>query len=505
MSPWSTQIPLPPTATWLPLGLAGLAPLVVAVVTVLVRRRTHGLAAVLALRTVMLLSLGFAALTAVATMSLGHTGIQELGASDVADLRRHLWGAGNGSSSADQAARSAWRLVALSYALLLLAGWSAWRRARGSVASRIRAIASQIETGRVDEASRGRAAEARELRELADGVTKHIERTLEQQQASDERYRRLVDLAPDGIFICSSASIKFANPAALALAGAGSRYDVMGVPIEIFLEFERPPAPGEPRSALRPARWTRVDGTVLHVEVAEIAESGGRSAVGREADDVRQYLVRDVTERRLHEAALAHRAEHDSLTGLLNRARFEARLAEVLDGTAAERRPSDSQFPAVLFLDLDGFKPVNDRHGHAAGDAVLVAVAERLREATRESDLIARLGGDEFGVLLEVGDREEVSAVAERILRALERPIQFNGTELNVGASIGMADACPKDADGPVGESTAAPARLTGARLLRAADIAMYAAKAGGGGRCCRESALGRVESGLGSPEPVNA
>ena len=89
---------------------------------------------------------------------------------------------------------------------------------------------------------------------------------------------------------------------------------------------------------------------------------------------IRQYVVRDVTSRRAREAALAHRAEHDSLTGLVNRARFQARLAEMLSPRAVPVEPADARKAAVLFIDLDGFKPINDRAGHAAGDAVLVAV-----------------------------------------------------------------------------------------------------------------------------------
>jgi diguanylate cyclase (GGDEF)-like protein len=122
---------------------------------------------------------------------------------------------------------------------------------------------------------------------------------------------------------------------------------------------------------------------------------------------------------------------------------------------------------AVLFIDLDGFKPVNDQYGHAAGDAVLVAVAERLRDSTRGSDLVARFGGDEFAVLLEVRDHDEVTRVAQRILASLERSIPYEGQELRIGASIGIADT-------HVGGTTPA---LTAAELLHAADLAMYAVK----------------------------
>ena len=375
----------------------------------------------------------------------------------------------------DQAARTGWVLLVLSYVLLALVGWSSWRQVSRSLAARIHAITSQVQAGRVEEASDRLAIEGQELRELADSVTRYIETTLEQQKSRDERYRRLVDLAPDGVLMCSSTSIKFANSAALALAGARNRHDMIGVPIDTFLEFDKPLPPDEPRSTLRPAQWKRLDGTVLHVEVAEIASSGD-NAGGRSADgeaDFRQYLVRDVTDRHHREAALAHRAEHDSLTGLVNRACFESRLTELAQPGSASPRLGPSRQVAVLFIDLDEFKPVNDRYGHAAGDTVLVAVAERLRDSTRGSDLVARLGGDEFAVLLEVRNHDEVKQVSDRILASLGVPIAYEGQELRVRASIGIADT-------PVGANEHP---LTASEILRAADIAMYAAKQSGGNR----------------------
>jgi diguanylate cyclase (GGDEF)-like protein len=146
-------------------------------------------------------------------------------------------------------------------------------------------------------------------------------------------------------------------------------------------------------------------------------------------------------------------------------------LKELVEAGAGASRSAGQRQVAVLFIDLDEFKPVNDRYGHAAGDAVLVAVAARLRESTRGSDLIARLGGDEFAVLLDVRDREEVTSVSDRILESLERPIVHDDVELRVGASIGIADT-------HLGGDR--PSR-TAAELLRIADIAMYAAKAKGG------------------------
>ena len=160
---------------------------------------------------------------------------------------------------------------------------------------------------------------------------------------------------------------------------------------------------------------------------------------------------------------LAHEARHDPLTGLANRSLFALRV------DAALARHDNA--PAVMFLDLDDFKGVNDTLGHAAGDALLVTVAERLRASLREDDLAARLGGDEFAVLLEHAPTAvEAERAAERVLGALAAPLSVQGRAVRVRASIGVALASG-------GVSTAA-------ELLRNADLAMYAAKAGGRSRC---------------------
>jgi diguanylate cyclase (GGDEF)-like protein len=156
---------------------------------------------------------------------------------------------------------------------------------------------------------------------------------------------------------------------------------------------------------------------------------------------------------------LRHQAYHDALTGLPNRALFAARVAE-----AVESAESDTESRAVLFLDLDGFKFVNDSWGHAVGDEMLVHVAERLRHATRPGDTPARLGGDEFAVLLPDTNTADAEMVAQRIRDALAEPFWLSGREMSADASIGIA---------LTGENA-----VTGEELLRNADIAMYVAKA---------------------------
>jgi diguanylate cyclase (GGDEF)-like protein/PAS domain S-box-containing protein len=172
---------------------------------------------------------------------------------------------------------------------------------------------------------------------------------------------------------------------------------------------------------------------------------------------------RDVSERKELEEALEHRAFHDALTGLANRALFRDRIEHVV----ARAQRSDMTF-GVLYVDLDGFKVVNDTLGHAVGDGVLVEVADRLRGAIREVDTAARLGGDEFAILLEDMQEESGAArVASRILESLRAPVRVQGTEVSIDASIGIAI----HEDGESAEE-----------LLRNGDIAMYMAKNAGKG-----------------------
>ena len=178
------------------------------------------------------------------------------------------------------------------------------------------------------------------------------------------------------------------------------------------------------------------------------------------------YTFRDIGERRQTEKSLEHDAMHDVLTGLPNRALFMDRLNVAL--ARRVRRPNQSC--GVLFLDLDRFKEINDVLGHAAGDVVLIAVAERLHAVLRPQDSAARLGGDEFAVLVEdilnVGDLETVS---KRILTEMARPFDIFGHSVQAGASIGAAMAGPDHTSSDL--------------LVRDADFAMYRAKQSGGGR----------------------
>ncbi|MFV2064335.1 MAG: diguanylate cyclase domain-containing protein [Chloroflexota bacterium] len=224
-----------------------------------------------------------------------------------------------------------------------------------------------------------------------------------------------------------------------------------------------------PRQLLRYsiAVWAFSVAYVLAAALISAARSGGGYSASHLALNVvvsafiialsllllRQYHVAD--------SDVRHLALHDGLTGLYNRTFFIDRLEHAL--AREERRPSRT---AVLYLDLDGFKEVNDRYGHAAGDDVLRAVADRLRGGLRKTDTIARMGGDEFAVLIEgISDRAEATALAELVLERTAEPIALRDVTLSVPLSAGLA--CSGDG----GETAAA--------LLRNADHAMYEAKRG--------------------------
>jgi diguanylate cyclase (GGDEF)-like protein/PAS domain S-box-containing protein len=180
----------------------------------------------------------------------------------------------------------------------------------------------------------------------------------------------------------------------------------------------------------------------------------------------RVWSFRDITETKRLESELAHQAFHDSLTQLPNQALFRDRLDHALMRVTRQTATRT----AVLFIDLDNFKTVNDSLGHTVGDDLLIAVTARLESCLRQGDTAARLGGDEFAVLLEdLQEKDAAIAIAERIITALRRPFSIASKEVFTGASIGVAFDSP-------GAGTD--------QLLRNADLAMYTAKIRGRGRC---------------------
>jgi diguanylate cyclase (GGDEF)-like protein/PAS domain S-box-containing protein len=309
----------------------------------------------------------------------------------------------------------------------------------------------------------------------------------ERRQAADEEalrtsersFRMLFASNPHPMWVMEAASLRFiaVNEAAVAQYGYSS---------EVFLTLRlpditeadgigtgwRPAEDGSVRRLLQRHRLRR--GDVIDVEISSHAtEFGGQAAV--------LVLAQDVTDRIRLEEQLRDQALHDPLTKLANR----LLLADRIDHALARQRRSERPF-ALLLLDLDNFKTVNDSLGHAAGDHLLVAVAGRLKACLRASDSAARLGGDEFAILLEdISGCDDVSVVAERLVEAMRQPFTVEQREIFLGVSIGvtLSDHTRQSAD----------------EMLRDADLAMYAAKAQGRGRHVvfsprmREAALDRV------------
>jgi diguanylate cyclase (GGDEF)-like protein/PAS domain S-box-containing protein len=303
--------------------------------------------------------------------------------------------------------------------------------------------------------------ESAEIARLSDALQAEIsERTWAQEQ-----FRVAVESAPNGMLIVDQdGNVTLVNAHIEQLFGY-NRDELMGRPVEILLpERFRSEHPRQQESLFMSSneRWIgrgrelyglRKDGTEFPLEIGlnPIHTPKGRGVL---------VAVVDVTERKRVESELKRTAFHDGLTGLPNRTLF---LDNLLRLNASAKRHGHHPF-ALLFLDLDRFKVINDTLGHMVGDKLLIEMAHRLVECTREEDTVARLGGDEFAILLEqIRGPEDAVRVAERTLERLADPLMLDDNEVSVGASIGIAlsltgEKMPED-------------------LLRDADMAMYQAK----------------------------
>lgn len=195
-----------------------------------------------------------------------------------------------------------------------------------------------------------------------------------------------------------------------------------------------------------------------------------RRIVIRDTNSVAAYLImmmEDVTEERNAQAKIEYLAHHDAMTGLVNRAHFYEKLATL----AAEG--ADSQSTALILLDLDFFKEINDSFGHAAGDHVLRVTSSRLTSLFQSTDIVARLGGDEFAVLSKIpaDDPQHLKSITQQLVQEIRQPIEFEGTQIRVGATAGVALCTPDACDAST--------------LMRHADIALYEAKEDGKGHAC--------------------
>lgn len=277
----------------------------------------------------------------------------------------------------------------------------------------------------------------------------------------DEQYLRLlIDDVPDALVATDpKGRVTLANPAAQALYGI-SESDALGRDLaELLGRFDA----GEDGSLAEITAIVAHEGH-WHGEISQRTPSGQDVLVEASVSLLRDHrdgtvlgsvsIMREISDRKAAERLVAHQATHDSLTGLLNRAAFMDSLHQSLAG---DRRPS------LAFVDLNGFKEINDSYGHDAGDEILRVVAERLRAGIRPTDVIGRFGGDEFVLLArDLPGSTATRHYLERLTALFGTAIDVNGTPHLVGASIGVARARLGD---------------TAASLLRRADKAMYAAK----------------------------
>ena len=293
--------------------------------------------------------------------------------------------------------------------------------------------------------------------------------TIDALTASTDVFESFFDRARIGLALADLTSRYVrVNETYAALLGQAPE-DLIGVPFAQVLHPDDRPAKnlrtellltGAESSLEAEERYVALDGRtlwVLHTVSLVRGDDGRPQWFAVSAQDISERRRAEEDLRSLT-ATLAERAVRDPLTGLANRVLLEERLRAALS-----RDARDGRCTALLFLDLDGFKAVNDRHGHAAGDAVLSTIAARLRAEVRPADTVARIGGDEFVVLVEGATTTGVQALGDRLAAKVAEPVAFGSINLQVGVSIGTALAQGGDAEPQA--------------LLALADSRMYAEK----------------------------
>jgi diguanylate cyclase (GGDEF)-like protein/PAS domain S-box-containing protein len=289
-----------------------------------------------------------------------------------------------------------------------------------------------------------------------------------QLKAHEQRFRLAFEdnMAPmictdldDNIITANDAFCQMVGYTKEELLGHDSKIFTFPEDVGITEESHRRATTGDSGPARYTKRYMRKDGRVIFVEVSR--------SPARDADGKTLYFIiseRDITEERALTARLSHQALHDPLTGLANRALFLDRLSQ-----AHARVARQGGMGAVLLLDLDDFKGVNDTHGHLIGDQLLVAIARRLEEVSRSTDTLCRFGGDEFLYLADgLTSPDEAEQVAQRLLVALAEPFSVAGIHIGQHASIGVV----------VWDAT----RSDSAEIVQDADVALYEAKRQGKG-----------------------
>jgi diguanylate cyclase (GGDEF)-like protein/PAS domain S-box-containing protein len=285
------------------------------------------------------------------------------------------------------------------------------------------------------------------------------------------RLRTFADAAVEGLVVIDGERLVDANRSFLALAGFESLGDAPERLSDLLIEVNLAALSMAPDAPPVECRLLRADGESREVELL-LRPLAWRGA------ELRILALRDISERKEAAERIAHLAFHDSLTGLPNRAVFADHLGRTVEraeqgadhlGWTVERAEQGADHVAVLCVDLDGFKAVNDLYGHPAGDALLIAAAQRLRACVRGHELVARLGGDEFAVVQAGGDQPGHSGLlARRVVDALAEPFAIGSDTVRISASVGVA-LFPADAADPQS-------------LVKNADMALYRAKADGRG-----------------------
>ena len=283
---------------------------------------------------------------------------------------------------------------------------------------------------------------------------------------ANERYQSIFENALEGIFqVTPEGRILVANPAMARMFGYGSPAELLAelrdIPRQLYVEPER-------REEY--CRQIEASGSVSNFEFQAFRKNGEviwvseNAHVRRHATDGSIYYegtLEDITDRRVYQAQIERQANYDALTGLANRTLLNGRLHQAIGQAAA----SASEI-AVVFIDLDQFKFINDTYGHALGDSLLQSMADRLRSCVREGDTVARQGGDEFVLLLQGYRPEDLASVVQRLHASIALPWRSGRREFHVSSSVGVA----------VYPSDGASADV----LLRNADAAMYKAKENG-------------------------
>lgn len=311
---------------------------------------------------------------------------------------------------------------------------------------------------RLEEQGSETVAMAEELfvaRQQAEKATKKAEN-------SAATVRAVFDVLTDALVtVKSDWKIETCNPAALALFGVEEKFLLDKPLLSLFLDRTALPKSVD---SVDKKPITNVEAMVIQAGTGQVPVEVSVQSFATDGGKRFAVSLRDIAERKSAEAKILQLALNDTLTGLANRNLFQRRLNSAI--ATAQRTKSKV---ALMYLDLDKFKNINDTYGHPIGDALLVEVAERLKEATRKTDTVARLGGDEFAIVAtNIASEGSITTVAERIVVAMSEPINAGGATVNTGTSIGIS-FYPQDA-------------TDAHELVRLADLALYKAKSDGRG-----------------------